>query len=123
MEARLSLADASIHASLTLEDPEQSEWYSTVAKVNQIRSAQLAAVKDYMSNTIYPKMLLKTIKIVVKITGPDGAMVESGHAVKQNFHWRYKATVANTQVEHSTIELIAYDRFEKLYRMTVHAGQ
>src|SRR5688500_7242030 len=40
---------AQLYAATTLEQPQYSEWYSIVAKVNGLRSAQIAAVKDYMS--------------------------------------------------------------------------
>ena len=42
-------AEAHYYVSLMLEDPEQHPWYSIIAKVNCMRNAHAAAMKDFMS--------------------------------------------------------------------------
>ena len=88
---------AQLYASQMLENPEKNQWYSIVAKVNGMRNAQLAAVKDFMSkpeidttntkgNTdnlgdvihIKPKMLLKITRIEVTLYRAGGVAFESG---------------------------------------------
>jgi hypothetical protein len=136
--SRQFFAEAQNYATHVLEDPESSEWYSIMAKLNDLRSAQLAAVKDYMSkpeietiNTknyrgnigdviyIKPKMLLKIAKIEITIHAPDGSIVESGLAVKTEFSWKYRATVVNALAEGSRIAFVAYDRLGKICKMMV----
>ena len=134
-------AEAQNYASITLEDPRYSEWYSIVAKVNDLKSAQIAAVKDFMSkpemdsidtksyrgtvgNVIHfkPKMLLKIEKINVSIYRADGALIETGAATKHELNWRYHTTKPNTQPEGSRIVVVAYDRFEKSCTVVQYLG-
>ena len=133
---RKLFSDAQNFASLALEDPQQSEWYSIVAKVNGLKTAQLAAIRDYMLKpeienvdlknyngniadriTIKPKMLLKIQRIEVSIYNATGALVESGWARKHELQWRYEATAVNSSVEASRIVLIAYDKLEKSHKV------
>ena len=125
-------ATAQFYASQMMENPEYSEWYSIVAKVNGMRNAQGAAVKDYMSkpeidnvNTkgykgnigdvihIKPKMLLKIKRIEITIHRADGTELESGLAIKSELNWKYVATRSNHQVEGSRVAMIAYDSMGK----------
>jgi hypothetical protein len=134
-------AKAQNYASLILEKPQYSEWYSIVAKVNGLRSAQIAAVKDFMSkpeidiiNTknyrgnvgdvihIKSKMLLKIEKITVTIYGADGALLESGEATKSELSWKYHATISNAQAEGSRVVVVAYDRLKKSCTVVQHLG-
>jgi hypothetical protein len=135
-ENRKLFAEAQFYAYRMLQDPNKSEWYSIVAKVNGLRTAQLAAIKDYRSkpeietlNTnnykgnigdvihIKPKMLLKIEKIEITIHTPDGSVLETGLAVKTELNWKYHATVFNAQVEDSRVVVVTYDRLGKSCRV------
>jgi hypothetical protein len=134
-------ASAQNYASQILEKPKYSEWYSIVAKVNGLRSAQIAAVKDFMSkpeidsiNTksyrgavgdvihVKPKMLLKIEKMTVTIYSGDGSLLESGEATKSELNWKYHATASNAQIEGSRVAVVAYDRFKKSCTVVQHLG-
>ncbi|WP_276374636.1 hypothetical protein [Chryseolinea sp. H1M3-3] len=134
-------AQAQNYASRRLEDPKYSEWYTIVAKVNGLRSAQIAAVKDFMSkpeidslNTrqyrgtvgdvihIKPKMFLKIEKINVTIYGADGTLLEAGAATKSELNWKYRATTPNAQAEGSRVVVVAYDRLEKSCTVVQYLG-
>jgi hypothetical protein len=134
-------AIAQNYASGILEQPKYSEWYSIVAKVNGLRSAQIAAVKDFMSKPeidsingksyrgivgdvihIKPKMLLKIEKMTVTIYSGDGALLESGEATKNELNWKYDATVSNAQIEGSRVVVVAYDRLEKSCTVVQYLG-
>jgi hypothetical protein len=138
---RSLFAEAQNFASQTLENPQQSEWYSIVAKVNGLKTAQLAAIRDYMSkpeiesvNTkkykgnigdviqIKPKMLLKIQRIDISIYNTTGSLIESGLAFKRELHWQYHATVFNEQVDTSHIVLTAHDRLEKSCKIVAHCS-
>jgi hypothetical protein len=129
------------YAAQMLERPQYSEWYSIVAKVNGLRSAQIAAVKDFMSkpeiesiNTrsyrgtvgdvilIKPKMLLKIEKINVTLYRADGTLLESGEATKSEFNWKYQASVFNAKPEGSRVVVVAYDRLEKSCTIIQYLG-
>jgi hypothetical protein len=131
--------EAQFYASGMLENPEKNQWYSIVAKVNGIRNAQLAAVKDFMSkpeidtiNTkgytgnigavmyIIPKMLLKITRIEVTLYRADGVVLESGLAVKHELHWKYVTTVFNQSVEGSKMAIVAHDSLEKSCTVIKH---
>jgi hypothetical protein len=134
-------ATAQLYAATTLEQPQYSEWYSIVAKVNGLRSAQIAAVKDYMSKPeiesistrsyrgtvgdvihMKPKMLLKIEKIQVTLYGADGALLESGEAIKSELNWKYHVSVFNAQPEGSRVVVVAYDRLEKSCTFIQYVG-
>jgi hypothetical protein len=138
-DARDLLSSASVYASEALKNPEHTEWYSIMAKVNGFKSARTAAVKDYIAKPeiervnlknyrgqtgdvihIQPKMLLKIERIEVTITRADGTQVESGSAIKNNFSWTYQASVANDEVAGSSVYIVAYDRLGKSCRVTTH---
>lgn len=133
---RILFAEAHNYASQILEDPEYSEWYGVMAKLNGLRTAQLAAMKDYMSkpeiemiNTknyrgnigdvilIKPKMLLKIQCMEITIYASDGSIIESGNAVKSELNWKFKATALNATPGESEIVVVAYDRFDKSCRV------
>jgi hypothetical protein len=135
---RKIFAAAQYYAHSISSRPSESEWYSIVAKVNNLRSAQVAAVKDYLSKPqiesvytqqyrgnigdvihIKPKMLLKIMKIEITIHASDGSILESGLAVKTELSWKYQATAVNEALEGSRIALLAYDRLEKTCKMIV----
>ncbi|MBT1705187.1 hypothetical protein [Chryseosolibacter indicus] len=137
--ARTQFAQASYYASHTLYYPEETERYSIMARLNNLKSAQAAAVKDYMTKPeikglnykkyrgkvhdaifIEPQMLLKIDKIEVTIIRADGTVLESGSAEKDHLNWKYSAKAVNDQVEGSTIDVVAYDRFGKSSRVTTH---
>jgi hypothetical protein len=134
-------AEAQNFASQALENPEDNEWYSIVAKVNGLKTAQLAAVRDYMSKPdiesidvkkykgnigdviqIKPKMLLKIQRINISIYDVTDYLIESGLAYKRELHWMYKASVFNGQVDASRIVLTAYDRMEKSCKVVVNCS-
>lgn len=136
---RQIFAEAQNYASKMLADPKYSEWYSIVANVNGMRSAQLAAVKDFMSrpeiksiNTknyrgsvgdvihIKPKMLLKIDRIEITLHKRDGSILETGLAVKSEMNWKYICKIANYQVEGSRIAAVAYDKLEKSHAVTCY---
>jgi len=125
-------AEAHYYVSLMLKDPEQHQWYSIIAKVNGMRNAHAAAMKDFMSkpevdsvNTkhyagkigdvihIKSKMLLKITRMEVTIHQPNGDVIESGLAVKHEMHWKYVATASNHAVEGSKLVITTYDALEK----------
>lgn len=131
--SRELFAAAQNYASEMLAQPEFSEWYSIMAKINGLRTAQIAAVKDYMSrpeidsvdikgykgnagDVIYinPKMLLKVERAEVTIYAGD-SILESGPAVKNELSWKYCATADNTKLQESRIVVVAYDRIGKSY--------
>lgn len=131
-ERRSLFAEAQNYAAQVLEEPGYSEWYSIVAKVNGLRSAQIAAVKDYMSRPeiesvitkgyqgnpgdvihIRPKMLLKIEKMEVTIYHSGRSVLESGPAIKHELNWKYHATVHNPGIEASQVVVVAYDRLGK----------
>lgn len=124
--------EAQFYASDMLENPEKNQWYSIVAKVNGMRNAQGAAVKDFMSKPeidtietkgyagnigdvihIKSKMLLKITRIDVTLHYADGTVLESGAAVKHELNWKYSATTFNPQVEGSKMVITAYDSLGK----------
>ena len=136
---RSLFADAQQYASEAMEQPETSEWYSIVAKMNNLRTAQLAAIKDFMSSPeieivdekkyegrpgniicIKPKMLLKIEKMEIAIHGADGKMLESGLAMKTGLAWKYRATAINPQVSGSKVIVVAHDRLEKSCTVVTH---
>jgi hypothetical protein len=135
-ENRQQFAEAQYYAYKVLQDPTQSEWYSIVAKINGLRNAQLAVIKDYRTKPeietldtksykgnigdvihIKPKMLLKIEKIEITIYAPDGSILESGLAVKTELKWKYHATVFNADVEGSRVVAVTYDRLGKSCRV------
>jgi len=134
-------ATAQNYAERMLDKPQYSEWYSIVAKVNGLRSAQIAAVKDFMSkpeidsiNTrsyrgtvgdvilMKPKMLLKIEKMNVTLYRADGTLLESGEATKSELNWKYHASVSNAQAEGSRVVVVAYDRLEKSCTLIQYVG-
>jgi hypothetical protein len=129
-------AEAQIYASNMLLDPELGQWYCIVAKVNSLQSAHRAAANDLMTkpeieriNTegyqgnagdvihIKPKTPLKITSIEVTIYNADGSILESGQAIKNEFNFKYCATLPNTSVDGSKIVLVAHDRLKKSCRI------
>lgn len=138
--AREQFAQASYYASHTLNYyPEETERYSIMARLNNLKSAQAAAVKDYMTRPeierldvkkykgkvgdailIVPRLLLKIERVEVTLLRADGTELESGSAIKHNLDWKYIAKAFNDEVKGSTISVVAYDRLEKSSKITLH---
>jgi hypothetical protein len=68
-------------------------------------------------------MSLKIQKIEVTLHDGDGNVLESGWAVKNYLHWKYRATVVNPRVDGSKIVAVAYDRLNKSSRVVTHLYQ
>lgn len=136
---RQLFTEAQMFASQVLADPQQSEFYCVMAKVNDLKTSQLAAIKDFISKPeiervdskhytgnvseliyIKPKMMLKIRQIDVSIFDASDMLLESGQAVKHELGWKYKTTVFNAHPDGSRIVLVAHDRMGKTSRMVHH---
>ncbi|MBT1704104.1 U32 family peptidase C-terminal domain-containing protein [Chryseosolibacter indicus] len=134
LKKRAMFTEAHFYADVTLREPEKNEWYTIVAEVNGLRTAQQAVVKDFMTMPeiedvdikpykgkvgdvilMTPKMRLKITKVEVSIYDATGNMIESGLATKKGFNWEYKATVVNPNPERCRAEIVSYDRFDKTH--------
>jgi hypothetical protein len=132
-------AEAQMYASDILRNPELGQWYCIVAKVNSLKSAHRAAANDFLTkpeveriNTegyqgnvgdvihIKPKTPLKITNIEVTIYNAEGSVLESGQAIKNEFNFKYCATLSNPRVEGSKIVLVTHDRLEKSCRIVEH---
>jgi hypothetical protein len=81
--------------------------------------------KGYQGNVgdvihIKPKAALKTTSIDVTIYNADGSVLESGQAIKNEFDFKYCATVPNASVDGSKVVLVTHDRLEKSCRVVEH---
>jgi hypothetical protein len=132
-------AVAQMYAREMLRNPELGQWYSIVAKVNNLQSAHRAAANDFLTKPeieqmdtkgyqgnvgdvirIKPKTALKITSIDVTIYNADGSILESGQAIKNEFNFKYYATLPNASVDGSKIVLVSRDRLEKSCRIVEH---
>lgn len=117
------------YAKAILLDPAAKAAYETWAQSTNLKSAQIAAVTDYLKQ---PKIARvhsdsyqgaignvifivgedhhKLYKVEVTIKRADGTVVETGEAIRQEQDWKYVATQANAAVAGSTIVINAKDR-------------
>lgn len=131
-ETRNRFTEASCYATTALEDPQTNLAYTLMAEANGLRSAYVAAIKDFMTEpaietmntrayrgavgqviTFAPQFAFKLVRVTVTIQQADGAIVETGPATPIKQRWQYKATVANQQVTGCSLVLKAYDRLGK----------
>jgi hypothetical protein len=136
---RHNFAEAQNYARTMLLNPELGEWYSIVAKVNSLKNTHRAAANDFLTkpeiesiNTkgykgnvgdvihIKPKTFLKIARIDVTIYDADGAILESGQAIKNELNFKYCATLPNAHVDGSKIVLVTHDRLKKSCRIVEH---
>jgi hypothetical protein len=120
------------HIRHLLRQPEVSERYAVMARLNNFRSAHTAAVKDYTSTpeidsviikkykgkrsniiTIKPQILLKIERMELKLYHADGTVFETGTAVKAELNWEYRASPSTLQISGLRVEVVAYDWFGK----------
>lgn len=132
-ETRTRFTEASFYASAALEDEPTRLAYTLMATTNGLRSAYVAAIKDFMTEpeidqvvtrtytgalgsaiTITPRFAYKIARLEVTILNADGTALESGPATLNKMRWQYKATVINGQVRGCKLVLKAYDRLDKV---------
>lgn len=135
-------AEASLFAVSELTKPDASYTYEVMAKFQGLKTAQHAAISDFLTNPeiagvnlkkyngragdvmgITPKLLCKVTGIDVRVFRRDGTLVEEGQAVRDGLNWKYIATVPNPDASTSFIELLAFDRLGKKAKFTCHADQ
>jgi len=128
-EIRKKFTEATLFAAGAIDHPQASQDYATMAELQGLKSAYVAAVTDFLTTpeiggvftfaytgnvgdmiNIKPKVAMKIIQIDVSLLRADGTVLESGKAVPSALNWRYVATVANAQVKGTKLVLVAYDR-------------
>ncbi|MBT1705764.1 hypothetical protein [Chryseosolibacter indicus] len=136
---RHNFAEAQNYARVMMQDPELGEWYSIVAKVNNLKSAHRAAANDFLTKPeiesidtkgykgnvgdvihITPKAYLKITRLEVTIYDAEGAILETGLAIKNELNFKYCAMQPNSRAEGSKIVLVAHDRLKKTCRVVEH---
>jgi hypothetical protein len=122
---------ASRYAKTALKNPEMKAAYEDLAKDQEFMSAFTVAMKDYLrppqiaaikldGYTGQPGSTLqivaqddfKVIGVTVKITAPDGTVIESGNAVMEADvgEFKYTATQANAVLPGTKITVTVTDR-------------
>ncbi|MBT1706429.1 hypothetical protein [Chryseosolibacter indicus] len=128
-EVRKKFTEASFFASGAIDNPQTFADYKTMAELQGLKSAYIAALTDFLTEpeiggaftagykgqvgeliNIVPKVPYKITEIDVSILRPDGAVLESGKAQPSVENWKYAATVANAAVKGSKLVLVARDR-------------
>jgi hypothetical protein len=129
LQMRDKFAQAALFASGEMDKPHAYQDYKVLAKFQGLRSAYVAAFKDFITlpeigglNTsvyrgkagdligITSMVPYKVTEIEIRIFSPDGTVLESGKAVAREPKWRYTARVDNPQVQGSRIIVIGRDR-------------
>jgi hypothetical protein len=119
---------AAAYAKAALKNPETKTAYEDHVKDQEFMSAFTAAVKDYLKPPqiaavtldgytgqpgsviqIRPVDDFKVIGVTVKITAPDGTVIESGNAVLED-EFKYTATQVNAALPGTKITITATDR-------------
>lgn len=122
---------AAMYAKAALKNPETKTAYEDLVKDQEFMSAFTAAVKDYLKPPqiaavtldgytgqpgsfiqISPSDDFKVIGVTVKITAPDGTVIESGNAVVEDGagEFKYIATQVNAALPGTKITITATDR-------------
>lgn len=129
---RMRFAEAALFAASKLKQPKASLEYKIMAALQGHRTAQLAAISDFLNDPkiagvdlkeyngrvgdvigITPELLYKIIAIDVQIFAADGTLLEEGKAVEHELNWKYIATVVNPMTKGTTIAFISHDRLGK----------
>lgn len=129
LEVRNRFTEASIFASAAIDNPQAGQEYKLMAEAQGLKSAYVAALKDYLTmpdfgsvyTTAYKGVVGNVISITsrhaykitsidVTIQRPDGTPLEAGVATANELKWRYTATVANPQVQGCRLVLKSRDR-------------
>lgn len=128
-ETRTRFMRATLYAMTMLQKPQTHMVYSLMAAANSLRSAYVAAIKDYMTEpeiesvntrvysgavgsyiTIVPRYAHKITDMEVTMVRVDGTVLETGMATPKELKWRYTATVTNSQVPGTKLILKSRDR-------------
>jgi hypothetical protein len=131
-QTRTRFAEASNYATTAMEDAQTHMAYTVLATANGLRSAYVAAIKDFMTEPeienittrtytgaagnpimITPRFAYKITRLEVTIKNADGTVLESGPATPLKERWQYKAMVVNPQVAGCRLVLKAFDRLGK----------
>jgi hypothetical protein len=129
VQVRNKFLEATNYASAAVDNPQALQDYQLMAERQELKSAYVAAVTDYLTmpeissvftneyTGVVGNMINMISKHPHKITGisvsilkPDGSELESGAATVKALKWRYTATVPNAQVQGSKLVLKAKDR-------------
>jgi hypothetical protein len=130
-DVRERFTAAAAYAKSALRNPETKAAYEDLAKDQEFMTAFTVAVKDYLRPPKIPAINLdgytgqpgsfiqvrplddfKVVGVAVKITAPDGTVVESGSAVMDADlgEFKYTATQANASLPGTKITVTATDR-------------
>jgi len=128
---RRRFQQAARYAKAKMEDAVAKADYESLAKQRENTTAFAVAVGDYLKLptiesikyadykgnigdviSIQVNDNVKVIKVIVTLTAPDGAVIETGNAalIKGDVDWTYKALNANPVVAGTKIKVVASDR-------------
>jgi hypothetical protein len=137
-DRRHRFAEATFFAAAAMQNPQASQYYQIMASLQGVKSAYLAAMRDYLTKpeigqvdayryrgavgdslVFTPKVPYKIVHLAVQLLSPSGEELEAGDAQPFGLKWRYYATKANPQLPGSRLIVLAHDRQGKEGRLEV----